>query len=538
MKIISKLAITLFAILMTSCGNQPISNIRVVSAQPTEIKVNSELFPLPNCGGTSPLSQTLGTHAAITKSVTVGAKAALKGGGEVDIPELAKLDLEIGVEGYYQKTFESANSRLDQIDMTAAEGTHVVYEIGWYEESFESIVQYASDGQVYEVPYIYKLRIPKIDSSNQVSCLSTPSDTSSEVKITIWYAYNIDTAEETVLNQIVQQAEADLPGTKIDIVQVPFSDIYNNYSVDVAAGAGPDMFIVPNDSLGDEVRAGLIADITDLAAGKLGNYSQLAIDGMSVNGRLYGIPESQKAVAFWYNKELLAAPPATTDELRALMEAGTPISVSYGCYHHFGFFGAFGGKIFDNNWKIVADQGNGITSAMNYLNDLYQISKLNGWPTTDYDGLVPFTEGRMVGIINGNWAMGDYQNVLGNKLGVAPLPAGPNGPASPMLGIDGFYFNPNSTNKEIALEVALYLTNKQSQTIMMNEAGHVPVNTSAEITNPLIESLVTAFENSYVRPQSSQIGKYWGNFCNTDQVFEAGMSAENWVAEATANANR
>ncbi len=28
------------------------------------------------------------------------------------------------------------------------------------------------------------------------------------------------------------------------------------------AGAGPDMFIAPNDSLGDDVRAGLIADIT------------------------------------------------------------------------------------------------------------------------------------------------------------------------------------------------------------------------------------------------------------------------------------
>jgi maltose-binding protein MalE len=29
------------------------------------------------------------------------------------------------------------------------------------------------------------------------------------------------------------------------------------------------MFIAPNDSLGDDARAGLIADITDLAAGKL-----------------------------------------------------------------------------------------------------------------------------------------------------------------------------------------------------------------------------------------------------------------------------
>ena len=38
---------------------------------------------------------------------------------------------------------------------------------------------------------------------------------------------------------------------------------------------------------------------------------------------------------------------------------------------------------------------------------------------------------------NGNWALGDYKKALGDKLAVAPLPAGPAGPAAPMLGVDG-----------------------------------------------------------------------------------------------------
>lgn len=357
-------------------------------------------------------------------------------------------------------------------------------------------------------------------------------------EVTFWHAYGTGSAEEIALGKILEQAKTDMPNITINVLQVPFGDIYNKYRTDVASGAGPDMFIAPNDSLGDDARNGLIADITELAAGKLGDYTPLSVEGMSVEGKLYGIPESLKAVVLWYNKDMVATPPATTDELKALMEGGTEVSLSYGCYHQFGFYNAFGGKIFDENWKVIADQGTGVTDAMSYLNDLYQISKAEGWPKTDSDGLAPFTEGKAAIITNGNWAMGDYKTALGDKLGVAPLPAGPSGPATPLLGVDGFYFNPNSTNKEAALEVALYLTGKAAQEMMMNEAGHVPANTTVKVTDPLIQGLLDAFANGYVRPQVAQLGLYWSNFCGTDEVFEKGTAAADWVATGTANANK
>lgn len=358
------------------------------------------------------------------------------------------------------------------------------------------------------------------------------------IEVTFWHAYGTGSTEETAMGKILEQAAVDMPQYKINVLQVPFNDIYNKYRTDVAAGGGPDMFIAPNDSLGDDARAGLIADITELAAGKLGDYSQISVDGMSVEGKLYGIPESLKAVAFWYNKSMMPEAPKTTDELKAAMEAGTAVSLSYGCYHHYGFFGAFGGQIFDESWKVVADQGTGVTDAMTYLNDLYQISDKNGWPKNDGDGLAPFTEGKVAAITNGNWAMGDYKKALGDNLAVAPLPAGPAGPASPLLGVDGFYFNPNSANQEAALEVALYLTGKAAQTLMMNEAGHVPANTTVEVTDPLIKGLLEGFASATVRPQVPQLGLYWSNFCGTDDVFKGVTPAADWVTTATANANK
>ena len=92
------------------------------------------------------------------------------------------------------------------------------------------------------------------------------------VEVTLWHAYGTGSAEETALAKVLAQFATDMPNIKLNVLQVPFNDIFNKYRTDVAAGSGPDLFVAPNDSLGDDARNGLIADITDLAAGKLGDY--------------------------------------------------------------------------------------------------------------------------------------------------------------------------------------------------------------------------------------------------------------------------
>ncbi len=361
--------------------------------------------------------------------------------------------------------------------------------------------------------------------------------TAPQVEVTFWHSYHTGGAEEAAMTKLVEQASKDLPHIKINVLQVPFNDIFNKYRTDVAAGGGPDMFVAPNDSMGDDARAGLIADITSLLEGKLTGYSQLSIDGMSLDGKIYGVPESLKAVALYYNKELLPNPPKTTDELKALMESDTPASVSFGCYHHWGFYGAFGGRIFDENWKFVADQG-GVADAFAYLNDLYQIAVEKGLPKNDGDAAAPFKEGKIATTTNGNWALGDYKTALGDKLGVVPLPSGPGGSAAPLLGVDGFYINPNSQNMEATIELALYLTNAASQKAMMDEAGHVPARTDVTVTDPLLKGFADAFQTAQFRPQVPQMGKYWANFCGDSEVFEKGVPAADWVSTATENANK
>ena len=367
---------------------------------------------------------------------------------------------------------------------------------------------------------------------------ATAAPAAAPITVTFWHAYGTGSAEEAALTKVLAQAAIDMPQYKINVLQIPFADIFNKYRTDVAAGSGPDMFVAPNDSLGDDARAGMIADITSLSKDKLTGVSQLGIDGMTLDGKLYGIPESLKALTLWYNKSMMPTPPKTWDDVLKAMQAGTPISLNYGCYQVYGLYTAFGGNIFDAKWKVVADQG-GVVDTFKFLNTAYQVQKKAGWAMNDSDGLAPFSEGKLAAIMNGNWAMADYQKGLGDKLATVQLPAGPSGVSKPMLGVDGYYINPNSKNKEAAIAVALYLSNAKSQTTMMNEAGHVPVRTDVTITDPLIKSLVDAFNvGATVRPQVKQLGNYWSNFCSSDSIFEKGIDPAKFVTDATTAANK
>jgi arabinogalactan oligomer/maltooligosaccharide transport system substrate-binding protein len=349
-------------------------------------------------------------------------------------------------------------------------------------------------------------------------------------EVTLWHAYQTGSSEESTLAELIVNAQAAYPDLTINVLQIPFDQIFNKYQQEVAAGGGPDMFVAPNDDLGNWVRGGLVLDITDKLAGKLDKVSGPAVDGMKVDGKMYGVPESAKAVALYYNKELLPEPPKSTDEVMQMVKDGKMLVNVQGAYHLFGWSGAFGGKLLDDSSKCIADQG-GWVDFMQYLVDLKAAGAIF---EPDYGKAETlFRQGEAAMFVNGPWALGDYKKDLGDKLGVAPMPDGPKGPASPLNGIDGFYLNPNSKNIDGALELALFLVSQASSQIYTDKAGHVPVRSDVTSADPLISAFAAASATGYPRPQSAEFANYWGPFGDMfTKVLEGAMTPADGVAEA------
>jgi arabinogalactan oligomer/maltooligosaccharide transport system substrate-binding protein len=330
--------------------------------------------------------------------------------------------------------------------------------------------------------------------------------------VSLWHSYHTGGAEEEAITIIVENARAEYPDLTIDVLQIPFDQIFNKWETEVAAGGGPDMFIAPNDDLGNLARAGLVMEIGDLLEGRLDGVVDTGVAGMVVGDGMYGVPESAKAVALYYNKSMVPDAPTTFDDLMAAVEDGNVIVQNQNGYHLFGYWPAFGGQVLDATGATACASGEeGFVDAMQYMLDLKNAGGLFETDGGKADTL--FRQGEVPMIVNGPWVLGDYRADLGDDLGVSPMPSAVN-PAGALNGIDGFY----------------------TAQIYTDVAGHVPIRTDVDATDALVAAFAQASSVGTPRPQSASFGQYWGPFGDMiTKVLEGVLTPEEGVAEACAN---
>jgi len=375
---------------------------------------------------------------------------------------------------------------------------------------------------------------PSVAPSTQASVAPSTGPTAAplEGELTIWHSYGSGGGETGAFQKTLGRLLTANPKLVVHVVVQPFSDIFNKWNTDVAAGGGADMFIAPNDNLFSQSDAGVLQDLTAALQGKLTGFSQVAVDGSQVGGKFFMVPESLKAVELWYDNTAVTTPPATTDALLAAVKSGAiKLGLNQGIYDMFGFSGSFGGTLMDATGKCVADQG-GFADAFKYLSDL----KAAGAKFyTDGNALKQdFQTGKLNMVETGPWNTADFEKALGTKLSVTPLPAGPTGKnADPFTGTDGWYINPNSKVIDLATAFALQMVATESEQIMTNDAGHIPAAPGVTINDPIVKGGLTAAAQGLARPQNAQLGNFWGPLGDAlNQVLDKASDPTTTVANA------
>ncbi len=380
-------------------------------------------------------------------------------------------------------------------------------------------------------------------AASQPTGSSEPSGTAGEPltgSVTLWHSYGSGGGETGALDTVLGQVQEANPDLDIEVVEQPFDQIFTKWRTEIAAGGGPDMFIAPNDDLGRDAREQSLLDLDPYLADNpaLEGYHQVALDGSKVDGKFYMVPESLKAVALWYDKSVIATPPATHEELLAGVQDGSiKLGINQGVYHQFGWTGAFGGELMDDSGKCTADQG-GFAEAFAYLKSLKDAGAVFN---VDGNALkTQFQTKEINAIIDGPWQTADFRTALGENLAVAPIPDGPAGPANPFTGTDGWYINPNleADQAELAVNVALALTSPEAMQVFVDDAGHVPANPAVQITDPITQGFADAAEAGLPRPQNAQFGNWWTPFGNAlNEVIDAGADPATAVGTACATMN-
>ena len=357
--------------------------------------------------------------------------------------------------------------------------------------------------------------------------------------LTVWEAYGASgTSEKDAFDKMVAAVMAANPGLTVTATDVPFANLFTNFETQAGAGSGPDLYIAPNDNLPKEARAGLLKDVSSLIPTLTAapyNTSKVAIDASTVDGNLFEIPESMKAVELFYNNTMITTAPASTDDWKAnAKQLGWVYGANGGgSYYQWGLFSTFGGTIMDpTSGKCTADQGGGVAAAWKWLADM----KAAGmhFYQNDNDAKADLLSGKIAGFIDGPWQSGDLIKALGSKLSVTAGPTGPGGAWAPLTAPDGFYVNAASANADLAVQFALQMLQPANEQLFAN-VGHLPANTTLQPTDPIAQSFSALMPKGFARPTLKQLDNYWGNFGNAlVAVIDKGTDPTKAVADACA----
>ncbi|MDR0432017.1 MAG: extracellular solute-binding protein [Bifidobacteriaceae bacterium] len=313
----------------------------------------------------------------------------------------------------------------------------------------------------------------------------------------------------------------------VNLVRKNFDDLRADFGSQVAAGEGPDITIGANDWLGEFKANGVIApiDISAVASG----LAPAAVAAYTSEGQTYGVPYAMENIGLVRNNALLADTKATTfDELIEEAKAtGAKYSVLVqvgdkgDAYHMYPIQSSFGAGMFElspdgdytSTLAMAGDPGHAFAE---------YIAKLgaDGVLSVDINDSVAkdqFKAGNAPYVITGPWnTSGDDSFAqAGMDISVLPIPPAGSEPATPFLGVQGFYLSAKSENTLLAqMFLVDYLTRSDVQLELFKVGGRTPASLDAQadpvITgDPIAAGFAEAAADAVVQPSIPAMNQVW-----------------------------
>lgn len=303
--------------------------------------------------------------------------------------------------------------------------------------------------------------------------------------ITIWHGWEgsyLDTKKA-----IFDAYMAKYPGVTIQLVHKPKLD--QAVTAAVPAGQGPDIIAWVDDWVGKMAKLEIIKPIDDQVSKDWlsSTYSKPAVEAVTFDNHVYGLPETVEAISLIYNKTLIKESdiPKTSDDLLAFAKSYQQAHPgSYGIV-----WNAFNDAYFQAPWVygfggfyVKADgtvglKEQGTKDAVRYIDSFKTV--FPGKP--DYgvaDTL--FKTGKAAMIINGPWSVADYGKA-GIDYGITPLPtiSSTGKPAAPFVGVKTMMVSANAKNIPLAVDILKWFSNKDNQIKEALANKEIPSNLAA-----------------------------------------------------------
>ena len=366
--------------------------------------------------------------------------------------------------------------------------------------------------------------------------------------LVVWHAYR--GVEKAAFEKVVGLFEksAGAKGVKVSTLAIPYDAYADKISAAVPRGKGPDLFIYAQDRLGGWIEAGKTVEPIDFFLDKPTRDRLLPgmLEAMSYKGGVYGLPINYKSPTLIYNKDLVKTPPKTTDEMVKLAKTLTNAqSGRYGLaywytnfYFHSALMNAFGGTVFDKDGKLSIDSPATVAS-LNQMMAWYKKDAI--LPTEPSEALIAsmFNEGKAAMVINGPWFVGDIDKKINYGLAVLPMVDAAKRPMRPWLTVEGAYVAASSTKKEVAFELAKFLTSEEAGLVLALEGRQLHTNKAVYNDKRVSGDVVLKgfrdqLDNAEVMPNRPEMTMVWSPATTAmNKIVKGNASVEAALKEAS-----
>lgn len=294
-------------------------------------------------------------------------------------------------------------------------------------------------------------------------------------RIVLWH--NDDPTTGAALDSLVERFMEINPQIIVSVVAVPQDEMLARYRDSAGLSLGPDLFIGSSRWIQPLADEGLIQSLEPYAP-SLEQFLSTAVENVTYDRQIYGLPYGLKPNALYYNGDLVETPPSTLTDLLAQAAEGRGAAMTTSFDHSLWGLRAFGGRLFDELGRLALDQG-GFASWLTWMDTAQNATGmfLNNDRTTL---LNLFTSERVAYFVGTPDDLPELRAAMGENadIRVAQLPAGPGGTAGPLLHVDALLFNAASAprNTRAALSLARFLTNDENSLRLAREIGHIPAN--------------------------------------------------------------
>ncbi len=317
-------------------------------------------------------------------------------------------------------------------------------------------------------------------------------------QLVVWHSYRAD--EQRALDQCVAQWNRAHAEVQVEALALPYDGFASKLEAAIPRGNGPDLVVFGHSTIGDWARAELIQPF-ELPESELGQFLDGTVAPLRAGGKLWGVPLAFKSLALFYRRDLVAHPPATTDELVALAKQtkATRPAGSYALAYEAGesfylepWLLVFGGQLLDGACRPALDSDGAVASVA--FVEALAADELLPPESTGVVAAQLFNDGRAALTINGPWFVGEI--APGVPFGVAPLPtvSATGQPAAPLVAIEALLMPARGRDPKAAAAFAVWLAGGEAAHIRAS-VGRQTVAARAAWDDPKIanDPILSAF---------------------------------------------